>query len=143
MRRVLTTIRPALATFAVILISNYLLVLGVAFKGTGFRSIRRGLTTGPTPLSDLTSPNFSFPFWKMRMMRPGWAGLGAHVLESDSPTLPLPSCSLLSKFLNLAVPQFPYLSQQGLGEDLSLGAAAEIKLVNICQGLKEYSAKDK
>lgn len=77
-------------------------------------------------------------------MRPGWAGLGARALGSDSLTLPIPSCSLLRKFLNLAVPQFPYLSQQRLGEDLSLGAAAEIKLVNMYQYmLKEYPAKDK
>lgn len=62
---------------------------------------------------------------------------------SGANLLLLPSCSFLSKFPNLAVPQFPYLSQQGLGEDLSLGAVAAIKLANICQVLREYPAKVK
>lgn len=64
------------------------------------------------------------------MVRPSCAGLGAYVLESDCLPLLLPGCSLLSRFLNLAGPQGPHLSKQELGEDLSLGAGAEIKLVN-------------
>ena len=107
------------------------LVLGEAFKSTGFSIHQKRInsqTRSFAPSSDLTSLNFSFPLWKMRILRPGWAGRGACALESNSLTLTLPSCSLLSKFLNLAVPQVPYLSQQRLGEDLApAGAAAEIK----------------
>lgn len=126
-------------TFTVILILKHLWYLEWHLSAQASESIRRGLTPGPTPSSDLTFSNFSFPFWKMRILRPGWAGQGragqeACALESDSLTLLLSSDSLLSNFLNLAVPQFPYLSQQGLGEDLSAaGAAAEIKLVSKCQ----------
>lgn len=131
MRRVFIPTKPAPATFTVISVSKCLPAFGVACKSTqASESIRRELTPGPASSSDLTSLRISFPFWKMKVVRPRCAGLGAHVLESGCLTLLLPGCSLLSKFLNLAVPQCPHLSKQRLGEDLSVGAGTEIKLVN-------------
>lgn len=70
------TTRPALVTFPVILILKHLWYLEWHLSAQTSQSIRRGLTAGPTPSSDLIFSNFSFPFWKMRILRPGWAGQG-------------------------------------------------------------------
>lgn len=125
-RRAVPTRRSVLLTltFIVILIWKYLLEAWRGISEPRPQIFQKGLNPDLS-LSDLTSLNLSF--WKiftlcnMRRVRLSCAGWGARALESGCPTLLLPSCVPLSKFLNLAVPQFPYFSKYELGLVLSHG----------------------